>query len=78
MAGGVATGRHIAAGLAMGGSGVWMGTAWLLSTEHQSHMHPINTEKLKNAGSADTVITRSESGTFQADYQRMESGLGST
>ena len=62
VAGGVATGRHIAAGLAMGGSGVWMGTAWLLSTEHQSHMHPINTEKLKNAGSADTVITRSESG----------------
>jgi NAD(P)H-dependent flavin oxidoreductase YrpB (nitropropane dioxygenase family) len=25
-------------------------------------MHPVNTEKLKAAGSADTVITRSESG----------------
>lgn len=62
VAGGVATGRHVAASLAMGGAGVWMGTAWLLSEEHQGHMHPVNTEKLKAAGSADTVITRSESG----------------
>jgi NAD(P)H-dependent flavin oxidoreductase YrpB (nitropropane dioxygenase family) len=62
VAGGVATGRHIAAALAMGGQGVWMGTAWLLSSEHQTHMHPANTAKLKAAGSADTVITRSESG----------------
>jgi len=62
VAGGVATGRHIAAALAMGGQGVWLGTAWLLSSEHQGHMHPVNTEKLKAAGSADTVITRSESG----------------
>ncbi len=61
-AGGVATGRHIAAALAMGAVGVWMGTAWLLSEEHQGHMHPVNTRKLKEAGSADTVITRSESG----------------
>jgi len=62
VAGGVATGRHIAAALAMGGQGVWLGTAWLLSQEHQKHMHPVNTAKLKAAGSADTVITRSESG----------------
>ena len=62
VAGGVATGRHIAAALAMGGQGVWLGTAWLLSREHQGHMHPVNTAKLKEAGSADTVITRSESG----------------
>ena len=62
VAGGVATGRHIAAALAMGAQGVWMGTAWLLSTEHQGHMHPVNRDKLLLAGSADTVITRSESG----------------
>ncbi|MEM7080575.1 MAG: nitronate monooxygenase [Pseudomonadota bacterium] len=62
VAGGVATGRHVAAALAMGAQGVWMGTAWLLSREHQSHMHPVNTQKLIAAGSADTVITRSESG----------------
>lgn len=61
-AGGVATGRHIAAALAMGAQGVWMGTAWLLSKEHEDEMHPVNREKLKAAGSADTVITRSESG----------------
>ena len=62
VAGGVATGRHIAAALAMGGQGVWMGTAWLLSSEHQKHIHPVNAKKLQAAGSADTVITRSESG----------------
>lgn len=62
VAGGVATGRHIAAALAMGAAGVWLGTAWLLSEEHQGHMHPVNTQKLKEAGSGDTVITRSESG----------------
>ncbi len=61
-AGGVATGRHIAAALAMGAQGVWLGTAWLLSEEHQGHMHPVNTRKLLAAGSGDTVITRSESG----------------
>ena len=62
VAGGVATGRHIAAALAMGAQGVWMGTAWLLSEEHQGHMHPVNRDKLIAAGSGDTVITRSESG----------------
>ncbi|MEZ5557130.1 MAG: nitronate monooxygenase [Pseudomonadales bacterium] len=61
-AGGVATGRHIAAALAMGAQGVWLGTAWLLSKEHAAHLHPVNVDKLKAAGSADTVITRSESG----------------
>ena len=61
-AGGVATGRHIAAALAMGAEGVWMGTAWLLSTEHEDEMHPVNRDKLIAAGSGDTVITRSESG----------------
>lgn len=62
VAGGVATGEHIAAALAMGAQGVWMGTAWLLSSEHQDHLHPVNTKKLLQAGSGDTVITRSESG----------------
>ena len=62
VAGGVATGRHIAAALAMGAQGVWMGTAWLLTEEHMDHMHPVNVEKLSQAGSGDTVISRSESG----------------
>ena len=46
----------------MGAQGVWLGTAWLFSEEHQNHMHPVNTKKLIEAGSGDTVITRSESG----------------
>ena len=62
VAGGVATGRHIAAALAMGAQGVWLGTAWLFAEEHQNHLHPVNTQKLIEAGSGDTVITRSESG----------------
>ncbi len=61
-AGGVATGRHIAAALAMGAAGVWMGTTWLTTTEHAAHLHPELTPKLLAATSADTVITRSESG----------------
>ena len=61
-AGGVATGRHVAASLALGAQGVWMGTAWLLSTEHRDHLNPIAVEKLLAADVGDTVITRSESG----------------
>ena len=61
-AGGVATGRHLAAALAMGAQGVWIGTAWLTSTEHADHMQPALVDKLLAATSADTVVTRSESG----------------
>lgn len=61
-AGGVATGRHIAAALAMGAQGVWAGTVWLTTTEHSGHMQPALVDKLLAATSADTVITRSESG----------------
>lgn len=61
-AGGVATGRHIAAALALGAEGVWMGTTWLTTTEHAAHMPDALVDKLLAATSADTVITRSESG----------------
>ena len=61
-AGGVATGRHVAAALALGAQGVWAGTIWLTTEEHASHMAPALVDKLLAAGSADTVITRSESG----------------
>lgn len=59
-AGGVATGRHLAAALAMGAQGVWMGTAWLTCAE--SHTDPIILQKLLDAGSDDTVISRADSG----------------
>lgn len=61
-AGGVATGRHVAAALAMGAAGVWTGTVWLTTEEHTGHMQPALVDKLLRATSADTVITRSESG----------------
>jgi NAD(P)H-dependent flavin oxidoreductase YrpB (nitropropane dioxygenase family) len=61
-AGGVATGRHVAAALAMGAAGVWTGTIWLTTAEHTAHMQPALVDKLLRATSADTVITRSESG----------------
>ena len=61
-AGGVATGRHIAAALALGAQGVWMGTAWLTSTEHRSSLPQTLVGKLLAAGSEDTVISRADSG----------------
>lgn len=61
-AGGVATGRHVAAALALGAQGVWAGTIWLTTTEHAAHMQPALVDKLLGATSSDTVITRSESG----------------
>lgn len=61
-AGGVATGRHVAASLALGAQGVWAGTIWLTTSEHTAHMAPALVDKLLAASSADTVITRSNSG----------------
>jgi NAD(P)H-dependent flavin oxidoreductase YrpB (nitropropane dioxygenase family) len=59
-AGGVATGRHIAAALALGAQGVWVGTAWLFTREN--HTDPIVLQKLIAAGPKDTVISRANSG----------------
>jgi len=59
-AGGVMTGRHVAAGFALGAQGAWTGSLWLASDEYG--IHPILLRKLLAAGSEDTVVTRSESG----------------
>jgi NAD(P)H-dependent flavin oxidoreductase YrpB (nitropropane dioxygenase family) len=61
-AGGVATGRHVAAALALGAVGVWIGTAWLTTVEHQDHLSPLEQQKLLAATGADTVISRADSG----------------
>ncbi len=59
-AGGVATGRHIAAALALGAEGVWMGTPWLTTKEHNTS--PKMLAQLLNASSNDTIRSRSNSG----------------
>ena len=59
-AGGVATGRHLAAALALGADGVWMGTAFLGSGEAAPGR--VLLSKLIAAGSSDTVVSRSVSG----------------
>ena len=59
-AGGVGSGRHLAAALALGAQGVWMGTAWLTTVEHG--IDDIVLAKLLKAKSEDTLISRSYSG----------------
>ena len=59
-AGGVATGRHIAAAFALGAEGVWTGTPWLVTREN--HTEAILLQKLLAAGPEDTVISRADSG----------------
>lgn len=59
-AGGVGHGRYIAAALAMGAQGVWMGTAWLTAREHA--LDDIRLRKVLDARSENTVISRSHSG----------------
>ncbi len=59
-AGGVATGRHIAASYALGAQGVWLGTVWLGTREHA--LSEILLKKILAARSQDTVISRADSG----------------
>jgi NAD(P)H-dependent flavin oxidoreductase YrpB (nitropropane dioxygenase family) len=62
-AGGIGTGRQVAAALALGASGVWMGSAFLTSAEYDlGHRKPsgVSTiqEALLRANSSDTVRRR--------------------
>ena len=59
-AGGIGHGRQIAAVLAMGAQGAWLGTSWLTTTEHA--LGEVAVAKLIAAGSEDTLLTRSHSG----------------
>jgi len=59
-AGGVTTGRHLAAALCLGASGVWTGTIWLASKE--SDRDPIIKRKVVDADVDDTVLSTCVSG----------------
>ena len=62
-AGGIGTGRQIAAALALGATGVWMGSAWLTTTEYAEGMPVSATQQaLLAARSSDTVRSRIYSG----------------
>ncbi|MFF1377508.1 NAD(P)H-dependent flavin oxidoreductase [Streptomyces sp. NPDC058308] len=60
-AGGIGSGQQIAAALALGAQGVWLGSLWLTTTEADLHS-PALTRKLLAAGSGDTVRSRALTG----------------
>ena len=61
-AGGIVTGRQMAAAMCMGAAGVWCGSVWLTTTEAETS--PVVREKMLAARSIDTVRSRSRTGKF--------------
>tara|TARA_Y100000590_G_scaffold136961_1_gene156768 strand:+ start:30257 stop:31396 length:1140 start_codon:yes stop_codon:yes gene_type:complete len=59
-AGGIVTGKQMAAAMTMGASGAWCGSVWLTTIE--SEIHPIVKEKMIAANSSHTVRSRSRTG----------------
>jgi NAD(P)H-dependent flavin oxidoreductase YrpB (nitropropane dioxygenase family) len=59
-AGGIATGRQLAAAIALGAQGAWCGSVWLTTDEAETE--PVVKEKLLAATSRDTVRSRSITG----------------
>jgi NAD(P)H-dependent flavin oxidoreductase YrpB (nitropropane dioxygenase family) len=59
-AGGIGTGRQMAAALALGAQGVWTGSLWL--TVEEAETPPAQMESYLAAGSRDTVRSRSYTG----------------
>jgi NAD(P)H-dependent flavin oxidoreductase YrpB (nitropropane dioxygenase family) len=58
-AGGIGTGRQVAASLALGAQGVWTGSVWLTTEEYQNlNTNQGMTEAFLRASSADTTRTR--------------------
>ena len=66
-AGGIANGSGIAAALALGAVGVWMGTAFLAASE--SRIHDIQRENILEGRSDEFVISRSFSGKTARQYR---------
>jgi NAD(P)H-dependent flavin oxidoreductase YrpB (nitropropane dioxygenase family) len=59
-AGGIVTGRQMAAMMALGAAGAWTGSVWLMTTE--SEVSAVLKEKLAAASSRDTVRSKSRTG----------------
>jgi NAD(P)H-dependent flavin oxidoreductase YrpB (nitropropane dioxygenase family) len=59
-AGGIGSGRQMAAALALGADGVWCGSIWL--TTEEAETHPVVKDKFLAATSSDTLRSRSRTG----------------
>ena len=59
-AGGIVTGKQMAAAMAIGASGAWCGSVWLTTIE--SEVEPVIKEKMVAANSSQTVRSRSRTG----------------
>jgi len=59
-AGGIASGRQMAAALSLGAQGVWTGSVWLTTDEAETH--PVVKKKFLAASSSDTIRSRSRTG----------------
>jgi NAD(P)H-dependent flavin oxidoreductase YrpB (nitropropane dioxygenase family) len=59
-AGGIVTGKQMAAAMAMGASGAWCGSVWLTTIE--SEVEPVIKQKMVAANSSQTVRSRSRTG----------------
>jgi NAD(P)H-dependent flavin oxidoreductase YrpB (nitropropane dioxygenase family) len=59
-AGGIGSGRQMAAAMALGAQGVWCGSVWL--TTEEAETQPIVKDKFLAAGSSDTVRSKSTTG----------------
>jgi len=61
-AGGIVTGRQMAATMAMGAAGAWTGSVWL--TTREANTSPAVKEKMLAASSRDTVRSKSRTGKY--------------
>jgi NAD(P)H-dependent flavin oxidoreductase YrpB (nitropropane dioxygenase family) len=59
-AGGIVTGRQMAAAIALGADGAWTGSVWL--TTEEAETAPYTKQKMLTATSRDTVRSRSRTG----------------
>jgi len=66
-AGAIADGRTVAAGLALGAVGVWIGTAFLLAEESQ--IYPTHQDEIIKGTAEDFIITRAYTGKTARDYK---------
>ena len=72
LAGGVGDGRGLAAALALGAAGVWLGTRFLTATEAQ--VHPDYRRRILDAQATDTVLTSAFDGGWDAPHRVLRNG----